>query len=449
MANSRYYSSVALPTTLTASIGTSDAQISVASTFGFPLSLPYTLALDYGASNEELVQVTAVGGLVLDVTRAIDGTSSASHNPGAVVRHVTSARDFTDSRTHEASSTGVHGIVGAVVGTTDVQNLSGKTLTTANLASGGTINGTFSGVATFSGPITFSSNIAASIGLTTTNGAISVTRSTAGGTAYSAQVTGDSINRWNVLADGTMRWGPGGVGAVDSTLERAGVATLRATDTEVRSTRVTSTNNALSARLSTDVNDRFVARADGQILLGDGTAVPDVNLFRDSANVLRTNDSLIVDGSFTVSGVGQRLAAYKTSGTARTSTSLTIDPDLQVSVSANSVYAFEALVFVQTTDPSGDLALQVTAPAGTGLTWAAFGQDSTATAAAGSVITQAFSASSVGLGAITASILSVYVRGTAQVSATPGTLGILWARLGATGTVTVQANSHLIATRIA
>lgn len=133
MANSRYYSSVATVTTLTGGITGSDITVPVASTAGFPGSLPFTLAIDYGAANEELVEVTGVASLSLTVTRAIDGTSASSHAVGAVVRHVSSARDFTDSRTHEAASTNVHGLSGgaAVVGTTSTQTLTNKTLTRA------------------------------------------------------------------------------------------------------------------------------------------------------------------------------------------------------------------------------------------------------------------------------------------------------------------------------
>lgn len=132
----RYYSSVAAETTLTGGINNVATSITVGSTVGFPSLTPYTLALDYESATEELVEVTAVAGTTLTVTRAIDGTSGISHNAGARVRHVSSARDFTDSRTHENSTTGVHGVSGALVGTSGAQTLSDKTLNNAT----GTLN---------------------------------------------------------------------------------------------------------------------------------------------------------------------------------------------------------------------------------------------------------------------------------------------------------------------
>lgn len=130
----RFYSSVAQATTLTSSIASSSTVIMVASTAGFPGSTPFVLALDYGQSNEELVDVTIVAGLSLTVTRAVDSTSATSHNAGAVVRHTSSGRDFADSRLHEVSTSGVHGVTGAgndLVGTLSTQTLSNKTLNRA------------------------------------------------------------------------------------------------------------------------------------------------------------------------------------------------------------------------------------------------------------------------------------------------------------------------------
>lgn len=134
----RFYSSTALQTTLTSSISAATTVINVGATTGFPPSTPYTLSLDYGSPNEELVEVTSVASTSLTVTRAIDGTSATLHNAGAIVRHVSSARDFSDSRNHENASTGVHGLAGgsALVGTNDTQTLSNKTFIDAT----GTLN---------------------------------------------------------------------------------------------------------------------------------------------------------------------------------------------------------------------------------------------------------------------------------------------------------------------
>lgn len=160
----RYYSSTSQPTTLVLNVTPSSTTIEVAALVGYPGSFPYTLCLDYDTGLRELVEVTNASGTTLTVTRAIDGTSAIAHSAGASVRHVSSARDYADSRNHENSDASVHGVTGMVVGTTDMQTLTNKTLTSPTISnptitgtipslnlSSPVISGTVTGGATYSG----------------------------------------------------------------------------------------------------------------------------------------------------------------------------------------------------------------------------------------------------------------------------------------------------------
>ena len=146
MAPSRYYSSVARRTTLTADINGTTTSITVAAATGFPSTTPYTLIIDQDTVNEEIVEVTSRSGTTLTVTRGVDGTSGIAHTAGASVEHGVSARDFADSRGHEAASEAVHGLGAgsAVVGVTDTQTLTNKTLTSPTI-NGATVSGTVTG----------------------------------------------------------------------------------------------------------------------------------------------------------------------------------------------------------------------------------------------------------------------------------------------------------------
>lgn len=252
MANSRYYSSTAAVTNLQATAGPADTTVQVASSSGFPGAFPFELTLDYGSANAEIVLATAGGPSVFTVTRAYDGTSATTHNAGAVVRHTSSAIDFTDSRTHESSTTGVHGISGAFVDTTSVQTLTNKTLSAPTLnnatlagtvtATGATVNnGTLSGSTLLAGRISGATTMLSTPALSgawSNSGDITNTgqllqqnlvrgqRTNATDSQYEGRAAGDTNARWFARADGAQFWGPGAT-AVDVSLQRSAANTLQ------------------------------------------------------------------------------------------------------------------------------------------------------------------------------------------------------------------------------
>lgn len=100
----RYYSSIAVDTTLVAPITASDTLVTVASTSGYPSQFPFTVVIDPDTLSEELVEVNSAAGTTWSVTRAFDSTTASSHAVGAVVKHVASAEDFREFQNFMASN---------------------------------------------------------------------------------------------------------------------------------------------------------------------------------------------------------------------------------------------------------------------------------------------------------------------------------------------------------
>lgn len=131
----RNYSSTAADTTLTGTINDSQTTLVVGATTGFPAA-PFSIIIAPGTVSQEIVLVTGIAGTTLTITRGYDSTPALAHTAGAVIQHCHAAIDFREAGAHVAASTGVHGVTGSVVGTSDTQSLTNKTIAGTN-----TING--------------------------------------------------------------------------------------------------------------------------------------------------------------------------------------------------------------------------------------------------------------------------------------------------------------------
>jgi hypothetical protein len=147
----RKYSSRSQQTTLSAALtssGTSATVVSGTSLLGgvtVSAGEIFTVVIDPDTALEEIVDVSAVSTNTLTIVRGRDGSSGVAHSAGAAVRHMAIGRDYREANTHIEASSGVHGVTGSVVGTTDTQTLSGKTLTSPTITGTGAIAGTFTG----------------------------------------------------------------------------------------------------------------------------------------------------------------------------------------------------------------------------------------------------------------------------------------------------------------
>lgn len=188
------------------------------------------------------------------------------------------------------------------------------------------INGTFADALTFSGAVTLTQD-------TTANGKVTITdntkqfnagssgsaaafasrRPTAADLALGSRVVGDSVDRFQIAADGKYSWGPGAATAVDTTLYRNGVGTLKTDGIMQVGGALSSASLSTGAITATSITPEIIpfnnlsdvtisAPAAGQVPRYSGTAWVNTKLaVSDHSDVTLTsiaaNQALVWNGS--------------------------------------------------------------------------------------------------------------------------------------------------------
>lgn len=257
----------------------------------------------------------------------------------------------------------------------------------------------------------------------------------------------------------------------DSTVHTADNITVAATGTV-----------GVNLKVGADSVNRYQVRGDGQVSWGAGSAsAVDTNLYRSTANTLKTDDNLIVDlnhtvngntslggtlavvgnttlsGDLAVAGIGQVQYSANTVNQSFTSnTTLANLTNLSASVAANAVYVFNATIFVSgAANAAGDVKFTVTLPSGAVFDFAGNGPDvslASLTVQTGDWVarTNLSSAGNTLAYGVSTSTIAITLFGRVVMSSTAGTFQLQAAQNGTSASATtIQARSHLVVTRVA
>ncbi|WUH94555.1 hypothetical protein OG900_33365 [Streptomyces sp. NBC_00433] len=244
--------------------------------------------------------------------------------------------------------------------------------------------------------------------------------------------------------------------------EVATPGTLQTFTAGIALTNASATGVTIATAVTGDAQRRFGVQADGKLSWGTGAGAEDTNLYRSAVNTLKTDDNLIValnatvTGDLSVGGVGNVTLLRKAADTPRATATKTDDPDLTTTVTAGRVYLLEATLFLLTTDETNaDFASTLTVPASCAGYVNYSGQATSASSAAGNALIVTSQLSAPGTQTYGALLSATYAAGTAVALSgiirptVTGTFAVNWARSGASGTVTLKADSYMKLTRLA
>lgn len=135
----REHAGGAAPAVLTGAISSSDTAISLSTAVGWPTGSvgPFFVVLDPGTASEEKVLCASQAAAVLTVAgggRGADGTTAKSHAINAPCYPCWAAAEADELNEHANATAQVHGLAAgsAVVGRTDTQTLTNKTMSGAS-----------------------------------------------------------------------------------------------------------------------------------------------------------------------------------------------------------------------------------------------------------------------------------------------------------------------------
>lgn len=127
--------------------------------------------------------------------------------------------------------------------------------------------------------------------------------------ALDIRLAADTVSRLRVDMSGTGNGGTivfGDGTTADTNLYRSAANTLKTDDSfiaaDIALTGAATSTDVFTAQVTGDTQKRIIINAGGGIDFGPGNGAVDTNLYRDSANILRTDDSLTVGTNLSVAG---------------------------------------------------------------------------------------------------------------------------------------------------